>query len=79
MLRSKSKESYTPPGYIDFEIENGETVLGSWRDSFSHNLQPIHNDIPHRPNITAEKIRKTFMEHFNGPGQVPWQWKVLYE
>ena len=29
MLLSKSQESYTPPGFIDFEIENGDLVPGT--------------------------------------------------
>ena len=79
MLRTKSSESYTPTGFIDFEIENGNVIPGSWReDGMLNNIKPIKCQTPHRPNLTAEKIREKFMIHFNGPGQIPWQWKVLY-
>ena len=78
MLRTKSSESYTPGGFIDQEDESGEVLPGNWRqDSAAPNMVDLQIHPPHRKNISAENIRTKFLEHFNGPGQVPWQWNVL--
>ena len=78
MLHTKSSESYTPGGFIDQEGESGEVLPGNWRqDSAAPNMVDLQIHPPHRKNISAENIRTKFLEHFNGPGQVPWQWNVL--
>lgn len=76
MLRTKSRESYTPAGFVDQENE-GVVVGGSWRDTSAPNIVPLQPAPPSRKNASAEAVREKFCNYFNGPGQVPWQWNVL--
>ena len=78
MLRTKSSESYTPPGYAD-EIVNDTLIDGSWREQNPPSiLEPL---LPRRSGnntkIKAEQIRSIFADYFYGPGEVPCQWKLL--
>ena len=81
MLRELSKESYTPDGYIDAIDEiTGEVTDGSWRDenlttTAFCGLQPSRGN--NRSSNTANYIRDVFADHFWGPGQIPWQWKMI--
>lgn len=77
-LRSKIPSRYTPPGTIDAELANGELEEGAWR----HECQDTpFKDLPNyrkgRQTMKAENVRDVLCEYVNGPGQVPWQWKVL--
>ena len=78
MLREKSKEFYTPPGYADEDGPDGEFIEGRWRDeqrsSLLADLQPGKSN---HGSVCAENVRNVLAEYFYGPGQVPWQWKVL--
>lgn len=78
LLRTRSRESYTPNGYVD-EITDNSIIDGTWReDSTETGLQSLParrrgNNI----SKSAETNREIFADHFYGPGQVPWQWKCL--
>ena len=79
MLRELPRESYTPEGFIDQE-KNGEINEGSWRDenissSILMDLSARRNN--NRSTRYAESIRESFADHFWGPGQLPWQWKMI--
>lgn len=79
MLRQHSYESYTPEGFIDFETEVGDVVGGEWRDE---NIgESVFKSLPKSDTRNASKnaqlIRDSFANHFWGPGQIPWQWKML--
>ena len=76
MLRTKSKNSYTPVGFLDQENE-GVVEGGSWRDISAPNIVPLQPAPHSRKNVSAEAVREKFCNYFNGPGQVPWQWKIL--
>ena len=77
LLRTKSRESYTPIGSIDFENETGEVIEGTWnQEVVCTNLQP---SAPCRASMAAEEVRNQFKLHFNGPGQIPFQWRVLHK
>lgn len=81
MLRELSKDSYTPEGFIDqIDESTGEIVDGSWREQDLTNyafqeLQPCRGN--NRANQSASYIREVFTDHFWGPGQIPWQWKMI--
>ena len=78
VLKTKSRDSYTPVGFTDQIAVNGNTVERIWRESAaSLNFAPLQTSRKGRVNSKAEKIRKTFCNHFNIPDQVPWQWSVL--
>ena len=68
---------YTPSGYMDTENDEGDIVDEDWRQSDEPcSIRDI--TIPgcnHTRNASA--IRDCLCEYVNGPGQVPWQWKIL--
>ena len=69
-----------PEGYVDFETETGDIVNGDWREDNVAGL--VFKDTPakrsgNKATKHAESIREVFAEHFWGPGQIPWQWKMI--
>ena len=78
MLREKSKECYTPDGFIDSEDESGNLVAGSWRNNTSVDfIRSISKTKVNHASKSAEKIRDIFADHFIGHGQIPWQWNIF--
>ena len=79
LLRTKSRESYTPINSIDFEKYTGEIVEGTWRkEVVSTNVVGLQPAAPCRTVITAEEAQNEMKLRFNGPGQIQWvQWRVL--
>ena len=77
MLRTKSSESYTPTGLVDFEIPNGNVIQGEWRECLTPNLAPLQCGNGGRQSLSGKQVRQKLCNYVNGPGQVPWQWKVL--
>ena len=77
MLRVISRESHTPEGCIDFENDSGEITFGAWRDEGLGLLRDLRASQCKRASSSGEEIRRTFAEHFWGPGQIPWQWKYV--
>ncbi|XP_028394491.1 uncharacterized protein LOC114518686 [Dendronephthya gigantea] len=76
-LRAKVPNRYIPKGSVD-EDHLGKTRDGSWRvDDAGSNLASFPNSRKGRPAVKAEEMREILCEHFNGPGQVPWQWNTL--
>ena len=74
LLRTKSRESYTPIGSIDFENDTGEIVEGTWRQEvISTNVAGLQPAAPCRTSFTAEEVQNESKLHFNGPGQIPFQ------
>lgn len=79
MLRDQSRESYTPDGFVDEEFD-GELKDGTWRsealgDTILHGLSASRSN--NRASKSAEYVREVLADHFWGPGQVPWQWKMI--
>ena len=78
MLRQKSRECYTPDGFLGSEDENGNVINGSWRnDSRVNSIVSINKSKNNHPSKHAEMIRDTLADHLLGEGQIPWQWKIL--
>ena len=77
MLRTKSSQSYTPTGFIDFEVANGNVVQGGWRECSTPNLVPLQCENGGRQSLSGKQIRQKLCDYFNGLAQVPWQWGVL--
>ena len=78
LLRTKSMESCTPIGSIDLENETGEIIEGTLRQEVvSTNDAGLKPAAPCRTSITAEEVQNELQFHFNGPGQIPFQWRVL--
>ena len=70
LLRKKSKDSYTPVGFIDQYIE-GSITNGSWRYMATPDIIPLEF-APRARNISTTGAKKEkFCNYFNGPGQVP--------
>ena len=57
LLRTKSRESYTPIGSIGFENDTGEIVEGTWlQEVISTNVASLQPAAPCRISITAEEV-----------------------
>ena len=75
ILRTHSKNSYSPSGFAD-EIEgNGNIRQGEWRDRNNSAMETLAATTSRHPRHNAEKIRDIFLEYFYGRGQVSWQCK----
>ena len=79
ILRQLSHESYTPDGFIDMETSNGETLQGEWRKENvgASVLQSLPNCNTRKTTKRAQEVRDAFANHFWGPGEIPWQWKMI--
>ena len=78
MLREKSADTYTPPGFADEIDSNGCVKEGAWREEVgSELLCPLQLAKNNNFSRNAEEIRNAFKDYFYGHGAVPWQWKVL--
>ena len=70
-LIKKYPSVYIPSGSLDYEKEYGD-----WRQNGDNNIETlVAPGINHARN--ASQVRNILSEYVNGPGQVPWQWKVL--
>jgi hypothetical protein len=74
-LIKKNPSVYIPSGSLDYE-KDGEVIGGKWRQNGESNLETlVAPGMNHTRN--ASQVRDLLSEYVNGPGQVPWQWKVL--
>ena len=71
MLRTKSSESYTPTGFVDFEIPNGNVIQGEWRECSTLKLSPLQCENVGRQSLSGKPVRQKLCNYFNGPGQAP--------
>ena len=78
MLLSKSTQSYCPSGSIDYEDENGRVIPGSWRRDINNtgNFISLPKCKERQPK-NADDMQDILCDYVNGPGAVPWQWRVL--
>ena len=77
-LRTKSgaRAIYTPPGSLDHEDREAETILqGPWRnDNEPQGLTSLEKQPHGRLNRNAKEIRDELCKYFNSEdGSVPWQ------
>ena len=78
MLCTLSSDSYTPDGFIDCENEAGDVMQGAGREeNLVDFVRQLHRNKSNMASHSAEHIRDIFADHFNGPGQIPWQWKMI--
>jgi len=79
LLRTKSRESYTPYGFADSVDIDGNIQEGLWRENeqpaFMSSIPPTRS---RNSAITALKIRESFKDYFCTQGSVPWQWGHIY-
>ena len=73
MLRTKSSKSYTPTGFVDFEIPNGNVIQGEWRECSTPNLSPLQCENVGRQSLSGKQVQQKLCNYFNGAGQAPWQ------
>lgn len=72
----KSANAYAPPGSVDTDV-NGEVQQGSWRnENIASKLQSLPKNKQRCPK-NAEEMRDLLCNYVNGPGAIPWQWRVL--
>ena len=79
LLGTKSRNSYTPPGFAGEADKDGRIHEGEWRKQMHifNNLLPLPSTHSRRSTADAIGIRNSFKQYFCGAGSVPWQWKHL--
>ena len=72
LLRKRSLDTYTPPGFTNEIRMDGNIFTGTWRDEasseFMCSLETIKQN---RYSKNAEEIRSIFKDYFYGSGEVP--------
>ena len=77
-LCEKSRYTNTPLGFTDEIQMDGNICNGTRHDEAnSEFLCSLETTKQNRYSKIAEDIRTTFKDYFCGPGEVPWQWKIL--
>lgn len=77
-LHTKSPDSYTPPGSVDYEdIVNNTVVSGQWRMEIAElpSIQRTRN--VNRPTKIAQQLRDRYKENFCGEWAVEWQDRMI--
>ena len=61
------------------ETVSGDIVEGEWREENvgASVLQSLPKSNTQKATKHAQHIRDAFTNHFLGPGQIPWQWKMI--
>lgn len=69
----RSDQSYTPRGYGDSALDNGQVVEGDWRAEGTGTgfVGLTARGRNHTDNAAA--VREMFANYFSGAGAVPWQ------
>ena len=77
IMRTLSRDSYTPTAFVDLVTDDGQIIEGSWRDD----LDPFTSLMRHpgqKATYDAEGVRNYFREYFQMNGSVPWQYHHIY-
>ena len=79
MLCTKSRDSYSPSGFVDEFTDDGELNEGLWRqNNVPSTIIPLEpRKRANKAKWDAENIRDNFANYFFGQGQVTWQWKTI--
>ena len=79
MLQKKSRDSYIPDGFADEEDDEGNFTEGEWRKNsyVDFAIRGFQRGKNNKHKKSAENVRDIFADHFFGPGEIPWQWKIL--
>ncbi|KAJ8926260.1 hypothetical protein NQ314_021381 [Rhamnusium bicolor] len=71
-------QHYIPPGYVDYEAEDGSLIGGEWRnepDPISFRNINGAGLGSNRSSLRAAELRKTFANYFvSDEGSINWQW-----
>ena len=68
IMRTHSKNSFSPSGFAD-EVEENENIKpGEWRDGNNSVMQPLAATTSRHPSHNAEKIRDICREYLYGRG-----------
>ena len=67
LLRERSRDTYTPPGFTEETQMDGNICNGTWCDEASSDfLFPLETTKQNRYSKNAEEIRTTLKFHGNG-------------
>lgn len=75
LRRHNSRNTYTPPDFLDNENDQGLVIEGRWRQEVQAeqgSLLPLRR-VPRRSTNQAEYIRNEFAEYFVSNGAITWQ------
>lgn len=75
LRNSSSRGTYCPTGLADYEMENGDVVLGTWRSENTAFLNLQVQSTGHNSRVSAKTVRNNFKEYFVNEGAVMWQWE----
>ena len=65
ILHTKSSDSHTPTGFIDFEIPNGNVIHGEWCEYSTLNLDPLQCKNCERQSLSGKQIQQKLCNYFN--------------
>ena len=78
VLRTLSRDSYTPSSFVDTVSDDGTIIDGQWRDNAeSPHMLPLKS-LRAKAEYSAEEVRDNFKEYFQLRGSVPWQYGHVY-
>ena len=75
-LRQTENSLYTPQGFVDLELGNGEIKVGEWRSHIQEDgcLRSLNISKGGRRKIVANELREDLKTFLNSElGSVPWQ------
>ena len=76
-LLTKKDTHYAPTGFMDTEDEDGQVVLGAWRDEVNIDTNNGNSHPSTRPStVQARVICDDLKDYFFEEGEVPFQWKM---
>lgn len=79
VLRTLSRDSYTPLNSVDYVDDDGNIIEGEWRnEGQSPFLDKINNFSGRKKAYDAEDVRNKFKNFFQTVGIVPWQYQHVY-
>lgn len=79
-IMTENNKQYFPHGIVDFETNDGEIILGSWRGTVGVNnlLHPLGRIGANFGTAAAVRQRESLAQYFvSDEGSIPWQWRVI--
>ena len=79
LLRTKSRNSYTSPGFADEADKDGRIYEGEWSKQMHafNNLLPLSSTHSRRSTADAIGVCNSLKQYSCGAGSISWQWKHL--
>ena len=79
LLRTLSKDSYTPRNFVDYVDDQGRVTDGQWRnEGQSLYLSSLNSIQGRKSTYEAEDVRNRLEEYFQMNGAVQWQYQHIY-